>query len=166
MQEESGTALLASVLLVVLLTGSGMAAVMTTSVNQDRSKNLLTSKQAFYLADAGIQHAKTFLNQNQSNWNTYATTQVQTLLPYTALGQTGGYSVTVKGGGNGSLLLTSTGTAAGTATAVVQSLMTNTSSYAGFFARYALLAGAGNLVNATLGTSGKVQVMTWQATQY
>ena len=155
MQEESGTALLASVLLVVLLTGSGMAAVMTTSVNQDRSKNLLTSKQAFYLADAGIQHAKTFLNQNQSNWNTYATTQVQTLLPYTALGQTGGYSVTVKGGGNGSLLLTSTGTAAGTATAVVQSLMTQPSH---FLARFAFLSGTV--------LSGKVQVMTWQATQY
>jgi Tfp pilus assembly protein PilX len=157
MQEESGTALLASVLLVVLLTGAGMAAVMTTSVNQDRSKNVLTSKQAFYLADAGIQHAKTFLNQNQSNWNTYATTQVQTLLPYTALGQTGGYSVTVKGGGNGSLLLTSTGTAAGTATAVVQSLMTNTPSY--IPAKYAFLTGKNLLVSANdsiQGTGGGV----------
>src|SRR5712692_9536517 len=122
--EESGTALLASVMLVVLLTGAGMAAVMTTSVNQNRSKNVLTSKQAFYLADAGIQHAKTFLAQHQSNWNSYAAPQAQTLLPYTSLAGTGGYSVTVKGGGNGSLLLTSTGTAAGNAKAVVQSLMT------------------------------------------
>jgi hypothetical protein len=115
-----------------------MAAVMTTSVNQNRSKNVLTSKQAFYLADAGIQHAKTFLNQNQGSWNTYAAAQAQTLLPYTSLASTGGYSVTAKDGGNGSLLLTSTGTAAGTATAVVQSLMTLTLSYT---PKYAFITG-------------------------
>src|SRR5713101_9265500 len=87
--EESGTALLASVMLVVLLTGAGMAAVMTTSVNQNRSKNVLTSKQAFYLADAGIQHAKTFLAQHQSNWNSYAAPQ--TLIANTTLAGTGRY---------------------------------------------------------------------------
>ncbi len=142
MQQESGTALLASALLVVLLTGAGMAAVMTTSVNQNASKNVLTSKQAFYLADAGIQHAKTFLTQNQSNWTTYASAQAKALpLSNTSL-STGGYSVTAQDGSNGSLLITSTGTAAGNAQAVVQSVVTKTGTPASTYTpRYALIAG-------------------------
>jgi len=141
LREESGTALLASALLMVLLTGAGMAAVMTTSVNQNASKNVLTSKQAFYLADAGIQHAKTFLTQNQSNWTTYASAQATALpLSNTSL-STGGYSVTTQDGGNGSLLITSTGTAAGNAKAVVQSLVTYTGGTPPYTPGYAVLTG-------------------------
>jgi Tfp pilus assembly protein PilX len=138
-REESGTALLASVLLVTLLTGAAMAAVMTTSVNQNISENILTSKQAFYRADAGIQHAKIFLTQNQGNWNTYASAQAQTLLPYTALASTGGYSVTVQDGGGGSLLIISTGTASGNAQTVIQSLVARSGTT--YSPRYAFVTG-------------------------
>jgi len=130
--------------------------VMTTSVNQNRSKNALTSKQAFYLADAGIQHAKTFLTQNSGNWSTYATSQTP-LVVNTSLAGTGGYSVTAKNGGNGSLLLTSTGTASGNATAVVQSLICcEAVTYA---PKYAFITGKNLLVSANdsiQGTGGGV----------
>jgi hypothetical protein len=147
-REESGTALLAAALLVVLLTGAGMAGVMTTSVNQNASKNVLTSKQAFYLADAGIQHAKAFLTQNQSNWTTYASASPQTLLPYTSLASTGGYSVTVQDGGGGSLLISSTGTASGDAQTVVQSLVTR------YIPRYAFVTGKNFKISAAASISG------------
>jgi hypothetical protein len=147
-REESGTALLAAALLVVLLTGAGMAGVMTTSVNQNASKNVLTSKQAFYLADAGIQHAKAFLSQNQSNWKTYASASAQTLLPYTSLAGTGGYSVTVQDGGGGSLMISSTGAAAGDAQTVVQSLVTR------YIPRYAFVTGKNFRISAAASISG------------
>jgi Tfp pilus assembly protein PilX len=156
-QEESGTALLASVLLVVLITGAGMASVMTTSVNQNASKNVLTSKQAFYVAEAGLQHAKTFLTQNQSNWTTYASASAQTLLPYTSLASTGGYRVTVQDGGGDSLLIRSTGTASGNAQTVVQSLATRINT--AYTPRYAFMTGkdiAMNVNASIQGTSGGV----------
>src|SRR2546428_5188833 len=109
-QGESGTALLASVLLISLITGAGLTALAMTSVSLNIASNLLPSKQAFYLAEAGIQHGKSFLSQNRNNWTTYASAQAQTLLPYTSLASTGGYSVTVQDGGGGSLLINSTGT--------------------------------------------------------
>src|SRR5213083_2045992 len=55
-QGESGTALLASVLLRSLITGAGLTALTMTSVSLNIASNLLPSKQAFYLAEAGIQH--------------------------------------------------------------------------------------------------------------
>src|SRR2546426_7029095 len=82
-QGESGTALLASVLLISLITGAGLTALAMTSVSLNIASNLLPSKQAFYLAEAGIQHGKSFLSQNRNNWTTYASAQAQTLLPYT-----------------------------------------------------------------------------------
>src|SRR5437899_5151211 len=109
-RDEAGTALLTSTLLISLITSTGLIVMTATALNQNRADNLLPSKQAFYEADAGIQHAKAFLIQNQSNWDTYASAQAQPLLPYTAPDSTGGYSVTVQDGGNGSLLLSSTGT--------------------------------------------------------
>src|SRR5437016_4673789 len=69
---ESGSALLASVMLIVLLTGAGLAAMTTTSVNQQKTKNLRTEKQALYLAEAGLAHGKVVLNQTLANWNAYA----------------------------------------------------------------------------------------------
>jgi Tfp pilus assembly protein PilX len=156
-RDESGTALLASVLFVVLITGAGMATVMATSVNQNASNNVLTSKQAFYLAEAGLQHGKTFLTQNQSNWTTYASVTAQTLLPYTSLASTGGYRVTVQDGGGGSLLIRSTGTASGNAQTVVQSLATRINT--AYTPRYAFMTGKDiNMnVNASIqGTSGGV----------
>ena len=154
-QGESGTALLASVLLISLITGAGLAAMTMTSVSLNIASNLLPSKQAFYLAEAGIQHGKSFLSQNRNNWTTYASAQAQTLLPYTSLASTGGYSVTVQDGGGGSLLINSTGTGAGNAQVVIASLVT-----AAFYTpHFAITTGRNLTINADasiVGASGGV----------
>jgi hypothetical protein len=154
-QGESGTALLASVLLISLITGAGLTALTMTSVSLNIASNLLPSKQAFYLAEAGIQHGKTFLSQNRNNWTTYASPQAQTLLPYTSLASTGGYSVTVQDGGGGSLLINSTGTGAGNAQVVIASLVT-----AAFYTpHYAITTGKNLTINvdtSIVGASGGV----------
>jgi hypothetical protein len=154
-QGESGTALLASVLLISLITGAGLTALTMTSVSLNIASNLLPSKQAFYLAEAGIQHGKSFLSQNRSNWTTYASAQAQTLLPYTSLASTGGYSVTVQDGGGGSLLINSTGTGAGNAQVVIASLVTP----AFYTPHFAITTGKNLTINADasiLGSSGGV----------
>jgi len=154
-QGESGTALLASVLLISLITGAGLTALAMTSVSLNIASNLLPSKQAFYLAEAGIQHGKSFLSQNRNNWTTYASAQAQTLLPYTSLASTGGYSVTVQDGGGGSLLINSTGTGAGNAQVVIASLVT-----AAFYTpHFAITTGRNLTINADasiVGASGGV----------
>jgi hypothetical protein len=154
-QGESGTALLASVLLISLITGAGLTALTMTSVSLNIASNLLPSKQAFYLAEAGIQHGKTFLSQNRSNWTTYASAQAQTLLPYTSLASIGGYSVTVQDGGGGSLLLNSTGTGAGNAQVVITSLVQP----AYYTPHFAITTGKNLTINADtsiVGASGGV----------
>jgi hypothetical protein len=147
--------MLASVLLVSLITGAGLAAMTMTSVSLNIAGNLLPSKQAFYLAEAGIQHGKMFLSQNRSNWATYASAQAQTLLPYTSLASIGGYSVTVQDGGAGSLLIHSTGTGAGNAQVVIKSLVVPTF----YTPQNAITTGKNLTINADatiVGTSGGV----------
>lgn len=154
-QGESGTALLASVLLISLITGAGLTAMAMTSVSLNIANNLLPSKQAFYLAEAGIQHGKSFLGQNRNNWTTYASAQAQTLLPYTLLASTGGYSVTVQDGGGGSLLINSTGTGAGNAQVVIASLVTP----AFYTPHFAITTGKNLTINvdaSIVGSSGGV----------
>jgi hypothetical protein len=124
-QGERGTALLASVLLMALITGAGLAAVMTTSTNLSSSQNLITSKQAFYLAEAGLQHGRLVLSQqyglDPNIWNTYAIPQ--TLIETTQLGTIGSYTVTIQNASGPGLQMTSTGTAPGNATATVTTLV-------------------------------------------
>ena len=47
---EAGSALLASVLLITLITGAGLAAMTTISSSQNKAKNLINEKQAAKLA--------------------------------------------------------------------------------------------------------------------
>lgn len=111
---EGGSALLASVLLITLITGAGLAAMTTTSFSQNKAKNLLKDKQASYLAEAGLVHGKSVLNQHIANWNTYATyTTPHTLVAATALPGIGSYTVTIMGASATSqtgLVMTATGT--------------------------------------------------------
>jgi hypothetical protein len=119
---EAGSALLASVLLISLITGAGLTAMMTTSVNQNKAHNLLNDKQAFYLAEAGLAHGKVILNQNIANWNNYATPQ--TLIASTSLAGVGSYTVTIKAASGPGLLMTATGTGPNNASTSVSSLVT------------------------------------------
>jgi hypothetical protein len=121
--DQAGAALVTSLLFLVLLTGLSLGGLATLMVNQSRSKNILSSKQALYLAEAGIQSAKKYLNQHQSRWSAYASPSAQSLIVLTPVGNIGSYSVTVQDGGGGGLLVTATGTASDNATAVIKSLM-------------------------------------------
>lgn len=124
LKTESGSALLASTMLIVLLTGAGLAAMTTTSLNQNKTKNLRTEKQAFYLAEAGLAHGKIVLNQNLANWNTYATyTTPTTLIPATSLSGLGSYKVTIQAASGPGLLMTATGTSNDNTSTSTSSLM-------------------------------------------
>lgn len=127
-QNESGAILIASFLLLVLLTGAGLSGFTTTAVNQNKSQNLLNSKQAFYLAEAGIQHGRLYLyNQYAANnniWNTYSTAQPQTLIASTGLAGIGTYSVTIQDASGPALLMRATGTGPNNASATIESLVT------------------------------------------
>jgi hypothetical protein len=110
--------------LITLITGAAMTAVTTSAVTQTKSKNLLNSKQAFYLAEAGLQHGKLLLNQNITNWDSYATAQPQTFINTTSLAGVGSYKVTLQDASGPALLMTSTGTGADNATISVSTLVT------------------------------------------
>jgi cytoskeletal protein CcmA (bactofilin family) len=120
---ESGVALVTGLVIMVLLTAIGTYAINMTQIDQTLSGNLKASKQAFYLAEAGLQHAKIFLNQNKSNWNTYTSTTPQTLLAATSLAGIGQYTVTIQDAGGGGRRVRSTGTTASQAKAVVENLV-------------------------------------------
>jgi Tfp pilus assembly protein PilX len=57
---ETGIALITGLLILMSLTTIGLFATNATIVQQDISANLKASKQGFYLAEAGLQHARLF----------------------------------------------------------------------------------------------------------
>jgi hypothetical protein len=115
LQGESGSALLASFMLITLITGAGLTAMTTSSVSANKTKNVLGSKQALYIAEAAVNHGKMALHQNIANWNSYAwQTTPQTLISTTSFAGIGTYTVTIKGATpnvtGGPLLMTATAT--------------------------------------------------------
>src|SRR5215471_7463784 len=119
-QHESGIALITGLMLMASLTAIGIFALNTTMVHQDISGNLKASKQGFYLADAGFQHARIFLIQNINRWNTYGTTTAQTLIPATQLSNIGTYTVTIQTAGGDGRRVTATGSASSKGQATVE----------------------------------------------
>jgi Tfp pilus assembly protein PilX len=129
---EAGSALLASVLVITLITGAGLSAMTTTASSQGKAQNLMNEKQAFYLAEAGIQHGRLLLynqyNANPNIWTAppptgYNTTTPQTLVPTTSLNGVGSYTVTIQDASGNGLLMTATGTASNNATTSISSLV-------------------------------------------
>lgn len=128
LREETGSALLASLMLTVLITGAGLAAMTTSSVALNKSKNLVNAKQATYMAEAALNHANMHLHEHIANWASYATTATQTLIPSTSFAGVGSYTVTVKaagaaGGAQSALLLTATGSGLNNATKTITSVV-------------------------------------------
>ncbi|MDO8547511.1 MAG: pilus assembly PilX N-terminal domain-containing protein, partial [Nitrospirales bacterium] len=128
LREETGSALLASLMLTVLITGAGLAAMTTSSVAMNKSKNLVNAKQATYMAEAALHHANMYLHQNIANWASYATTSTQTLIGSTSFAGVGSYTVTVKaagatGGVQSALLLTATGMGLNNATKSISTVV-------------------------------------------
>src|SRR2546422_2342968 len=120
---QTGVILVTTLLLLILLTGVALTSLATLGVNLSQSQNLVSTKQAFQLADAGIQYAEKYLNQHQILWSTYASPTPQTLIPSTTLTGLGTFTISVQDGGNGSLQVTSTGTASNNAQAVITGLV-------------------------------------------
>src|SRR3989442_8564576 len=120
---QTGVILVTTLLLLILLTGVALTSLATLGVNLSQSQNLVSTKQAFQLADAGIQYAEKYLNQHQILWSTYASSTPQTLISSTTLTGLGTFTVSVQDGGNGSLQVTSTGTASNNAQAVITGLV-------------------------------------------
>ena len=54
-KNESGVALITGLVILVLLTAIGTYAINMTQIDQTLSANLKASKQAFYLAEGGIE---------------------------------------------------------------------------------------------------------------
>ena len=100
---ESGIALITALLILMSLTTIGLFATNAMIVHQDISANLKASKQGFYLAEAGIQHARLFLIQHSDNWSSYASTTATPLTAATQLFNLGTYTVTVQDAGGGGL---------------------------------------------------------------
>jgi Tfp pilus assembly protein PilX len=123
-RDESGTVLVTAVLILAVLTTIGAFATNVTVVNQQISGNLKASKQAFYLAEAGLAHARLLLNWNQGVWGTYGTDTPQTLLPSTSMAGLGTYTVTIRQAGGQARWLRSTGgNTAGRSQAIIEALM-------------------------------------------
>jgi cytoskeletal protein CcmA (bactofilin family) len=125
LQNESGVALVTGLVVMVLLTAIGTYAIHMTEIDETIAGNLKTSKQAFYVAEAGLQHAKTFLNQpaNKGSWSTYAYTTPQTLIAATQLATMGTYAVTIQDAGSGARRLRSTGTTTSQGKTVIENLV-------------------------------------------
>jgi PilX N-terminal len=63
-KNESGVALVTGLIILVLLTAMGTYAINMTQIDQTLSANLKASKQAFYLADGGIEWGKQQIRTN------------------------------------------------------------------------------------------------------
>ena len=86
---QNGSVIVVALMMMVLLTILGLAAVNTSSTEQHLAINTLLYERAFYATDAGFEHAKGVLKvpyteQNQSN---------------IALGNPGSWSFVLDGGG-------------------------------------------------------------------
>jgi len=86
---ENGSVIVVALMMMVLLTIIGLAAVNTSTTEQHLAVNTLLYERAFYAAEAGFEHAKGVLKvpyteQNQSN---------------IALGNPGSWSFVLDGGG-------------------------------------------------------------------
>lgn len=124
-QDESGIILVAALVMLVSLTAIGTFAIHMTTVNQNIAATLKASKQAFYLAEAGLQHARLFLTQNQNSWNNATATATNlNLIAPPPLSTLGTYNVTIQDVGGGARRVRSTGNTGSNATAVIEAQST------------------------------------------
>lgn len=78
-KDESGIALVISLLIMVLLTILGTAAIMTSTTDVKISENFKRSSNAFYVAEAGIEAGVDFLGSNFSSadgWSSHLETWI------------------------------------------------------------------------------------------
>jgi len=57
LKAQTGVVMVTTLLLLILLTGVGLTSLAAFGVNRSQSQNLVSTKQAFILAEARIQYA-------------------------------------------------------------------------------------------------------------
>jgi hypothetical protein len=122
-QNESGMALLTSLLMLIILTGIAVTGYNASDISQKASASAVSAKQAFQLADAGLQHGKALLYLNTATMKNYASATPTSLIATTQLSPVGSYSVTVQAAGTAGLRLFSTGISADGSSVASQSLV-------------------------------------------
>jgi hypothetical protein len=164
-QNESGMALITSLLMLIVLTGIAVTGFNASDISQKASTSAVSAKQAFQLADAGLQHGKAMLNLNPSTMKNYAYATATPLIATTQLSPVGSYSVTVQAAGTAGLRLFSTGISADGSSVASQSLVslptppptgTSAPGYAIVTGKSLLISGAATVA----GTYGAVHANT------
>ncbi|MCL0086844.1 pilus assembly PilX N-terminal domain-containing protein [Thermodesulfovibrionales bacterium] len=123
--DQKGVALITVLLMIVVVTAIGIAAVNIATVETRIAANHKVAKQAFYIAEAGIAHARANFDNLRDDtdwrdapptgwWPTSGTINVG--------GLTGTYTITTRDAALNSITVESTGTIAG-ATATVETLV-------------------------------------------
>jgi len=94
LSNEKGFVLPVSLMFLAIIALLGATAVKTTTTDLKIAINYKNSVEAFYLAEAGINHAQGFLKQNISDWNNYTAAQTLPISPTTL--STGNYTITIE----------------------------------------------------------------------
>jgi len=89
---EKGFVLPVGLMFLAIISILGATAVTITTTDLKIGRNYKNSVQAFYLAEAEINHAQGFLKQNISDWNNYKASQT---LPISPMLSTGNYTITI-----------------------------------------------------------------------
>ncbi len=106
---EKGTALVVSLLMLVIMTTIGITATSRTIVEGWLSANYRSATQAFYIAEAGLERTRNDL-RNDTNWSDNTTAPGGTI---NVGGRQATYTITTRDRTHNSIIITSTGVIAG-----------------------------------------------------
>ena len=90
---EKGFVLPVGLMFLAIISILGATAITITTTDLKIGSNYKSSVQAFYLAEAGVNHAQGFLKKNISDWNNYTAPQT---LPISPTLTTGNHSITIE----------------------------------------------------------------------
>ncbi|MCL0085459.1 pilus assembly PilX N-terminal domain-containing protein [Thermodesulfovibrionales bacterium] len=122
--DQKGVALITALLMTIVVTAIGIAAVNIATVETRIAANHKVAKQAFYIAEAGIAHARANFDilRDDLDWSDNLPPDWPTRGTINVGGLTGTYTITTRDAALNSITVESTGTIAG-ATATVETLV-------------------------------------------
>lgn len=95
--DKQGMVLVIALLILALLLGAGVGAIVSMQTDFRASGNLKTGTQAFYVADAGINHARQKLQNSSSSFDSVFTAANGTVIVSNNSFNNGTYTVTRQG---------------------------------------------------------------------